>query len=88
MGGNPSTDPEPPTPTEPTNNQGNTGKDKPDVGGQDKDPDTTAPAAPTEVKAANEEGKTVVTGKTAPNGKVSSPVRLRQMAKCLSMVKR
>ena len=33
-------------------------------------PDTTAPAAPTEVKAANEEGKTVVTGKTEPNGKV------------------
>ncbi|MEH8157486.1 hypothetical protein P9059_11445, partial [Gallibacterium anatis] len=37
-GGNPSTDPEQPTPTDPTDNQGNTGKDKPDVGGQDKDP--------------------------------------------------
>ncbi|MEH8098235.1 GA-like domain-containing protein, partial [Gallibacterium anatis] len=46
-GGNSSTDPEQPTPTDPTDNQGNTGKDKPDVGGQDKDPDTTAPAAPT-----------------------------------------
>ncbi|WP_407903124.1 Ig-like domain-containing protein [Gallibacterium anatis] len=69
-GGNPSTDPEQPTPTDPTDNQGNTGKDKPDVGGQDKDPDTTDPEAPTEVKAVNEEGKTVVTGKTEPNGKV------------------
>ena len=37
-GGNPSTDPKQPAPTDPTDNQGNTGKDKPDVGGQDKDP--------------------------------------------------
>ena len=69
-GGNPSTDPKQPAPTDPTDNQGNTGKDKPNVGGQDKDPDTTDPEAPTEVKAVNEEGKTVVTGKTEPNGKV------------------
>ncbi|MFU2136108.1 GA-like domain-containing protein, partial [Gallibacterium anatis] len=37
-GGNPSTDPKQPAPTDPTDNQGNTGKDKPNVGGQDKDP--------------------------------------------------
>ncbi|MEH8086568.1 hypothetical protein P9074_12465, partial [Gallibacterium anatis] len=37
-GGNPSTNPEPTTPTNPTDNQDNTGKDKPNVGGQDKDP--------------------------------------------------
>ncbi|MEH8027092.1 GA-like domain-containing protein, partial [Gallibacterium anatis] len=36
--GNPSTDPKQPAPTDPTDNQGNTGKDKPNVGGQDKDP--------------------------------------------------
>ncbi|WP_442487882.1 GA-like domain-containing protein, partial [Gallibacterium anatis] len=37
-GGNPSTDPEPTTPPDSTDNQGNAGKDKPNVGGQDKDP--------------------------------------------------
>ncbi|UZD15783.1 hypothetical protein OLL86_09855 [Gallibacterium anatis] len=37
-GGNPSTDPKPTTPPDPTDNQGNPGKDKPNVGGQDKDP--------------------------------------------------
>ncbi|KGQ30276.1 hypothetical protein JP32_09200, partial [Gallibacterium anatis] len=37
-GGNPSTDPKPTTPPDPTDNQGNSGKDKPNVGGQDKDP--------------------------------------------------
>ncbi|MFU2133139.1 GA-like domain-containing protein, partial [Gallibacterium anatis] len=36
--GGSSTDPEPTTPTDPEDNKGNTGKDKPDVGGQDKDP--------------------------------------------------
>ncbi|KGQ58059.1 hypothetical protein IO45_09900, partial [Gallibacterium anatis] len=36
--GGSSTDPEQPTPTDPEDNKGNTGKDKPDVGGQDKDP--------------------------------------------------
>ncbi|MDK9561970.1 hypothetical protein QP017_11380, partial [Gallibacterium anatis] len=37
-GGNPSTDPKPTTPPDSTDNQGNAGKDKPNVGGQDKDP--------------------------------------------------
>ncbi|MBP4134550.1 GA-like domain-containing protein, partial [Gallibacterium anatis] len=37
-GGNPSTDPKPTTPPDSTDNQGNTGKDKPNVGGQGKDP--------------------------------------------------
>ncbi|MFU2144646.1 GA-like domain-containing protein, partial [Gallibacterium anatis] len=37
-GGNPSTDPEPTTPPDAKDDQGDTGKDKPNVGGQDKDP--------------------------------------------------
>ncbi|MBF4102384.1 hypothetical protein INT80_04190 [Gallibacterium anatis] len=41
-----------------------------DVGGQDKDPDTTAPAAPTGLAADNSGTNTVISGKAEPNSKV------------------
>ncbi|MBF4102863.1 hypothetical protein INT80_11180 [Gallibacterium anatis] len=53
--GGSSTDPEQPTPKDPTDNQGNTGKDKQDVGGQDKDP--ALENAEKLVKAAEDETK-------------------------------
>ncbi|MEH8237914.1 GA-like domain-containing protein, partial [Gallibacterium anatis] len=61
-GGNPSTDPKPTTPPDSTDNQGNTGKDKPDVGGQDKDPalenaEKLVKAAEAAVKAAEDAEK-------------------------------
>ncbi|MEJ9378715.1 GA-like domain-containing protein, partial [Gallibacterium anatis] len=55
-GGNPSTDPKPTTPPDPTDNQGNPGKDKPNVGGQDKDP--ALENAEKLVKAAEDAEKT------------------------------
>ncbi|WP_156539714.1 Ig-like domain-containing protein [Gallibacterium genomosp. 1] len=69
-GGNSSTGSEPTTPKGPTGNQDSTGTDKPDVGGQDKDPDTTKPAAPTDLHQDNSGMNTVISGKAEPNSKV------------------